>query len=106
MSERTPLTQTERHIVAIVSRASFPPATASKRFMRDLASGQISKLSHRGRCFLAFVAHRFRRQYVLPDDEWKWVMTWLHAPPATLPLSLDRYIDKLEKDESKRDLYT
>ena len=73
MSERTAITDLERGIIAKLGTATFPPATASKRFVRDLNSGYIRELSERGRAFLAFVAHRFRRQYSLTAEEWAWV---------------------------------
>jgi hypothetical protein len=72
-SERTPLTEIEKSIVAKLSMATFPPGTASKRFVRDLSCGYIAQLSERGRTFLAFVAHRFRRQYELTAKEWAWI---------------------------------
>jgi hypothetical protein len=77
VTAKTPLTDMEKSIVAKVTTASFPPATASKRFARDLESGYIKELSDKGRKFLAFVAHRFRRQYQLSKDEQEWVSEWL-----------------------------
>jgi hypothetical protein len=77
--KRTPLTDLERSIVAKLSLASFPPATASKRFARDLAAGYVKELSSKGRKFLAYVVHRFRRQYMLTDAEQRWVNGWLNA---------------------------
>jgi hypothetical protein len=68
--EITPL---EKSIIAKLGSATFPPATASKRFVRDLSSGYIQQLSEKGRAFLAFVAHRFRRQYSLTEEEWAWI---------------------------------
>jgi hypothetical protein len=69
----TPLTDLEKVLVAKVCSATFPPGTSAKRFMRDLAAGYIKQLTENGRCFLAFIAHRFRRQYELTEDEWAWV---------------------------------
>lgn len=66
-------------IIAKVSTARFPPATASKRFIGDLSAGYIQQLSERGRRFLAFIAHRFRRQYELTEAEWAWVNEQLSA---------------------------
>jgi hypothetical protein len=84
MSEmkRTPLTDVERSIVAKLSLARFPPATASKRFAGDLAAGYVKELSSKGRKFLAYVVHRFRRQYSLTDAEQRWVDGWLNAEIA------------------------
>jgi len=69
----TPLSDLEKTLVAKVCTATFPPGTAAKRFMGDLRAGYIKQLSENGRCFLAFIAHRFRRQYQLTEDEWAWV---------------------------------
>ncbi|MGH9716388.1 MAG: hypothetical protein ACRD4R_06645 [Candidatus Acidiferrales bacterium] len=74
---KTPLTLIERSIIAKLSGASFPPATASKRFIRDLESGHIQNLSSRGREFLAYVAHRFRRQWKPTAAELAWVREYL-----------------------------
>lgn len=68
------LTQLEKAIYRKVSGASFPPATASKRFMQGDAD--VLKLSDKGRRFMAFIAHRFRRQYALTEEEWAWVNQW------------------------------
>jgi hypothetical protein len=73
MKETSQITELERTIIKKLGRANYPPATASKRFVNDLNSGRIKQLSERGRAFLAFVAHRFRRQYELNADEWTWV---------------------------------
>jgi hypothetical protein len=86
LSDRTPLTELEKRLVRKLAGASFPPATASKRFARDLGSGYVTQLSDRGRRFLAFVVHRFRRQYKLEPDESAWLETWLEPPaPPELP---------------------
>lgn len=71
--ERSPISGLEKSIIAKLGTATYPPATASKRFVRDLNAGYIRELSDRGRAFLAFVAHRFRRQYSLTAEEWAWV---------------------------------
>jgi hypothetical protein len=72
-SVRTEISALEASIIAKLATATYPPATASKRFVRDLSSGYIQQLSDKGRTFLAFVAHRFRRQYELTQEEWQWV---------------------------------
>lgn len=78
----TDISDLERTIVCVVSGATFPPATAAKRFIKDLGAGYIKQLSPRGRWFLAFIAHRFRRQYSLTGEQWKWVNDQLNAPPV------------------------
>jgi hypothetical protein len=87
MSAKTPLTKTELSIVEKLSHAHFPPATASKRLIRDLASGHVKNLSARGREFLAFVAHRFRRQWKPTAAELAWVRERLAAKAANESLT-------------------
>lgn len=74
---RTPITELERGLIEKLSMARFPPATASKSFVRDLTDGHVKELSDRGRGFLAYVAFRFRRQWVPAADERAWVAFWL-----------------------------
>lgn len=69
----TPISDFERELARTVGQATFPPATASKRFIRAINEGRVYELSESGRIFLAFVAHRFRRQYTLTDEQWAWV---------------------------------
>lgn len=71
--EKSPLSELERSIVSVVCGASFPPATAAKRFIMRLAGKEIQYLTPRGRWFLAYIAHRFRRQYALTVEQWQWV---------------------------------
>ena len=75
--ELTPLTDLEKSVAEKLASARMPPATASKRFARELASGCLTRLSDRGRKFMAYVANRFRRQYQLSKDERDWVDRWL-----------------------------
>jgi hypothetical protein len=84
--DRTPLSGVELSIVAKLGRASFPPATASKSFARNLCDGYVKELSSRGRRFLAFVAHRFRRQYSLSEEEKRWVAEWINHEEAPSPI--------------------
>jgi hypothetical protein len=78
----TPLTDFEKVLIAKVGAARFPPYTASKRFAQDLSSGHIVRLSDKGRSFLAYIAHRFRRQYRLSEDEQAWIKLWLVGWPG------------------------
>jgi hypothetical protein len=71
---RTLLNDLERNLYRKVSEASFPPATASKRFMQG--DPDRIMLSDKGRKFMAFIAHRFRRQYVLDNKELFWIDEW------------------------------
>jgi len=76
MPELTPLTDLEKSIVKQLGKARFPPATASKRFAVGLLNGNVTKLSDKGRRFLAYVVHRFRRQYTLSPQQQEWVREW------------------------------
>jgi len=95
---KTPLTEIERSIVEKLSHARFPPATASKRIVRDLASGRVQNLSGRGREFLAFVAHRFRRQWKPTAAELAWVRAHLAAPAPANPARLTRRSQKVPRE--------
>ena len=81
VSDRTPLTEIEQAIVKKLATASFPPATASKRFAHNLSDGYVKDLSDKGRRFLAYVVHRFRRQYSLSREEQEWVSQWSQPVP-------------------------
>lgn len=73
----TPLSDFEKELAAKVCGASMQAYSASKRFARDLNAGHIRQLSDRGRGFLAFMAHRYRRQYQLTAEEQAWVKKWI-----------------------------
>jgi len=85
VTQRTPLSEIEKSIAAKVASASFPPGTASKRFARNIGDGYVNELSSKGRRFLAFVAHRFRRQYRLTSAELDWVAEWLTYEEYEVP---------------------
>lgn len=70
-----PISDFELRLACDVSRATFPAGSAPKRFIRDISAQ--TKLSDRGRCYLAYIANRFRRQYSLTPDQWAWVNEWL-----------------------------
>lgn len=104
MTDRSPITDLEWCIIRKLSGASFPPGTASKRFVRDLAGGYIKQLSPRGRRFLAYVANRFRRQYQLTESEWTWIHEWLNyePQPAAVPEPLLSLLDSLPRNKPAR----
>jgi len=82
--ERTELTELEKGIARKYSGASFPPATAAKRFARGLHDGY--RLSDRGRHSLAYLVYRYRRQYTLTAEEQRWVDEWrAWTPPPVVP---------------------
>lgn len=70
----TPLSDLEKSIYRKVQTARFPPATASKSFMQGDAD--VIRWSDRGRVFFGYIAHRFRKQYRLTEEEWAWVNEW------------------------------
>lgn len=82
----TPISDFERELIAVVSTATFVPNTGPKRFIRDLCAGRIENLTERGRWYLAFVAHRFRRQYALTSEQWAWVNDKLNEKQIHLEL--------------------
>jgi hypothetical protein len=73
----TPLSDFEKALAAKVCGASMQAFSASKRFARDFNAGHTRQLSDKGRGFLAFVAHRYRRQYQLSQEEQAWVKQWI-----------------------------
>lgn len=100
---RTDLSEIEKSIGRKLAGASYPPATASKRFARDLGAGYIRQLSPNGRRFMAYMAHRFRRQYQLTESEWAWVREWLAfepQPAPMLPEPLRSMLDSLPRSRS------
>lgn len=85
-----PISEFELALVKTVRRATFPVGSAHKRFIRD--TSEHSKLSDRGRWFLASIAHRYRRQYRLSTEQIQWVNEWLskdvNFEPEPKPASL------------------
>lgn len=79
--QMSPLSPLEQEIARKLSEARFPPYSASKRFAREMGEGHIKQLSTNGRRFLAYVVHRFRRQYQLSAEEESWVAEWLARAP-------------------------
>jgi hypothetical protein len=73
VGKKDALTEFEKELAATVSRATFPVGSGAKRFIRDICSGYIRECTERGRWYLAFVANRFRRQYVLTAEQRVWV---------------------------------
>lgn len=73
MSAKTPLSAFEKELATTVSQATFPVGSGSKRFIRDIYDGRIQQLTDKGRWYLAYVAHRFRRQYRLTQEQLAWV---------------------------------
>lgn len=71
--KRELMTDFEKDLAAVVSGAVFPVGSGPKRFIRDICGGHIVQLSERGRDYLAYIAHRFRRQYTLNAEQWAWV---------------------------------
>lgn len=81
----TPLSEIEQEIAKKIGGASYPPGTASKRFAQNCGGGYIKELSPRGRRFMAFIAHRYRRQYTLTSAELDWISEWLQYEEYEVP---------------------
>ena len=80
---RTPMDTIEQGIVRkMQTNVSFPPGHAHKRFIHDLIPDR-SQLSDRGRAYLAYIAHRYRRQWKATHEEFCWIVRW--ASYGTLP---------------------
>lgn len=78
-AEKTPMSEFERELVEkIYANTTFVPGTGPKRFIRECAKGK-PLLTERGRNYLAFIAHRFRRQYQLSADQRAWVNERLNS---------------------------
>lgn len=96
-NDKSPISPVELSIARKMQRmVTFPPATASKRFVHALS--EKSQITDKGRRFLAFIAHRFRRQWIsaATDEEFNWVLRY-NVPRKTL--------DKIrERDECQSSL--
>lgn len=71
----TPLSEIELSIVRkMQANVTFVPATSHKRFVRDLS--ERSLLTTRGRSYLAYIGHRYRRQWfhLCTDAEMEWLI--------------------------------
>lgn len=55
-------------------QVTFPVGSAHKRFVRGLS--EKSQLSDRGRAYLAYLAHRYRRQWQGTTEELEWLVRW------------------------------
>jgi len=69
-----PATEYELSLIRKVQRATFPVGSAHKRFIHTL--GSKSKLSDKGRKYLAFIAYRYRRQYKLSFEDYDYIGKW------------------------------
>jgi hypothetical protein len=80
---RTPMDAIEQGIVRkLQGYVTFVPASSHKRFIHDLIPDR-SQLSDRGRAYLAYIAHRYRRQWKATHEEFCWIVRW--ASYGTLP---------------------
>lgn len=89
---RYPITPSQAKWLIALSRCSFAPASYDKRFVRDLQSA--SELTERQGQELARLAHRYRRQLRLTDDQASALRAALlldsQHPPAPAPDSSNR----------------
>jgi hypothetical protein len=80
---RTPLDAIEQGIVRkLQANVSFSPGHSHKRFIGDLHP-EKAQFSDRGRAYLAYIAHRYRRQWKATHEESCWIVRW--ASYGTLP---------------------
>jgi hypothetical protein len=80
---RTPMDAIEQGILRkLQAHVTFVPASSHKRFIHDLNPDR-SQLSDRGRAYLAYIAHRYRRQWKATHEEFCWIVRW--ASYGTLP---------------------
>jgi len=80
---RTPMDAIEQGIVRkLQGYVTFVPASSHKRFIHDLIPDR-SQLSDRGRAYLAYIAHRYRKQWKATHEEFCWIVRW--ASYGTLP---------------------
>jgi hypothetical protein len=56
------------------SAVTFVPGSSHKRFIRELSVN--SQLTDRGRAYLAYIAHRYRRQWKPSQEEFEWIVRW------------------------------
>ncbi len=70
---KTPISDFEMELARTCARATFPIGSGPKRFIHGIVDGHLKNITERGRWYLAFVAHRFRRQYLLSAEQWAWV---------------------------------
>jgi hypothetical protein len=73
---RTPLDEIEKSIIRkMQASVTFVPGSSHKRFVRDL-NPDTSALSTNGRNYLAYLANRYRRQWIASAEEFAWVVQW------------------------------
>lgn len=58
----------------IQGAVTFPPGGSHKSFIGRLTAD--SMLTDRGRNYLAYIAHRYRKQWKASADEARWIEKW------------------------------
>jgi len=72
VKDRSPISDLELSIVrALQNRVTFPPGSSHKRFVHRLSDRSV--LSDRGRQYLAYIAHRYRRQWTSDFKQSVWI---------------------------------
>jgi hypothetical protein len=73
---RTQMDAIEQGLVRrLQANVSFPPGSSHKRFINHL-DAERSRLSDRGRAYLAYIANRYRRQWKPTHEEFCWIVQW------------------------------
>jgi hypothetical protein len=83
-----------RHLQAWVT---FVPGSSHKRFVLHL-NPETSQLSDRGRNYLAYIAHRYRRQWTATDEEFEWIVAWNTWSSGHKPLVANHEAQATEGD--------
>ncbi len=80
LAQRIPISSMEWSIVTAMHSVCFPAGSPHKRFIRDLSEN--SMLTDRGRMYLAYLGHRYRRQWKATDGQAEWIIRfgeWVKA---------------------------
>lgn len=73
---RTPMSEIEQSIIRkMQASVTFVPGSSHKRFVRSL-NPEKSELTDKGRNYLAYLANRYRRQWVSSAEEFAWIVQW------------------------------
>jgi hypothetical protein len=73
---RAPMDEIEKSIVRkMQAKVTFIPGSSHKRFILRLIP-ETSRLSIKGRNYLAYIANRYRRQWNASAEEFEWIVQW------------------------------
>lgn len=82
VKQRAPINPLELGLVEkMAQQVRFPVGSAHKRFVHNL--GEHSQLTDGGRRYLAFIAHRYRRQFKANEEEQGFIAKWNYERQTT-----------------------